>query len=356
MRLSDIVRATRAEAERTRLRTTLERHDPRGQRVLLVYLFDGLGDVVLLAPLVRALLLRGAAVDVLVRPLGDRVLARAGLAVTRHVLPADASVAEQRRVLRALDARAFDTAVDLTFRGDLDARPYLRARRRVGWLGPDEDPAQAGLDAGLEDLRPQADRHWSRAGAALLAALDVDAPAFDVPWQAPPSARRWARARWARRPRVLLIPGSRSADKRWSGWAEVAAGLVTSHRAALVLAGAPWERPVLQAMARPLVARLYTGRDLGRLLALVQAADLVLSNDTGPMHWAFACDRPTVALFQHMAPESWGPPQPGPHRVVRRVTPGVEDPATVQWVLARARERLDAARAPSTRRRAPAEP
>lgn len=351
MRLSDIVRATHAEAERTRRRTTLERQDPRGQRVLLVYLFDGLGDVVLLAPLVRALLQRGAEVEVLVRPLGDRVLARAGLPAARHVLARDASAAARRRLLRALDARAFDTAVDLTFRGDLDARPYLRAQRRIGWLAPDEDVAEAGLDAGLEDLRPQADRHWSRAGCALLAALDVDHPAFDVPWRAPASAGRWAKARWSRRPRVLLVPGSRSADKRWLGWRDVAGGLIESHRAGVVITGAPWERAALQPLARELGARLFTGRDLARLLALVQHADLVLTNDTGPMHWAFACGTPTVALFQHMAPECWGPHEARAHLVVRRVTPGAEDPATTAWVLAQARVRLDAARAPGPRTR-----
>lgn len=341
MRLSDIVRATHREAERTRRRTTLVREDPRGLRVLLVYLFDGLGDVVLLAPLVRALVQRGADVEVLVRPLGARVLARSGPPVVRHALAADASRATQRRLLQALDARGFDVAVDLTFRGDLDARAYLRAPRRIGWLAPDEDVNDAGLDAGIEDLRPQADRHWSRAGAALLAALDVDAPAFDVPWHAPPSAHRWARTCWSRRPRVLLVPGSRSADKRWLGWRDVAAGLVESHRARVVIAGAPWERAALQPLARALDARLYTGRDLARLLALVQGADLVLTNDTGPMHWAFACDTPTVALFQHMAPECWGPPQAREYFVVRRVTPGAEDPTTTAWVLAQAAQCLE---------------
>jgi hypothetical protein len=58
------------------------------------------------------------------------------------------------------------------------------------------------------------------------------------------------------------------------------------------------------------------------------------------MHWAFACARPTLALFLHMAPESWGPPAADPRFWVRRVGPGLADPATTGAVIEAALARL----------------
>ncbi len=45
---------------------------------------------------------------------------------------------------------------------------------------------------------------------------------------------------------------------------------------------------------------------LGELLALMEGAACVLTNDTGPMHMAIALDRPTVCLFGPANPEHYG--------------------------------------------------
>ncbi len=346
MSLSDIVRASRERAAQAAAEARLEL-EPEGQRVLLVYLFAGLGDVVLLAPVAKALLDRGARVGVLVRPLGARVLARSGLRLTRHVLAADASARDARALEKQLTGARYDVGVDLTHRGDVDARRWLVAEHRLGWRDADETTAGAGLHASAADVRVHADRHWSRASMTPLAPLGVDAPAFDVPWRSTPAADAWARAQWGRGPRVLVIPGSRSADKQWRSWPAVARALVETHRARVVVSGAPWEAESMRAIADPLGAagRLFTGKDLARLLALIRSADLVLSNDTGPMHWAFAVGTPTVALFLHMAPESWGPPRPSARHVTRRVAPDGDEAEVARWVFGEA-SRLLAAKRP----------
>lgn len=340
------MRASRAREQAARAEADAAppvRIDPRGKRILLVYLFQGLGDVVLLAPVAKALLDRGARVGVLVRPLGAAVLALAGLRLRRHQLPIEADPRTEAALRDELTRAAYDVAVDLTHRGDVDSRRWLMGATRLGWLQAGETAAPAGLHAGVLDLRPLADRHWSRASVAPLAPLGVTLPAYDVRWRCPPAATRWAERAWGDGPRVLLVPGSRSAAKRWPGWGAVLETLAKSHGARVIVSGAPWEATEMAALVDPLGARalVFTGRDLGRLLALVQTADLVLTNDTGPMHWAFACERPTIALFLHMSPECWGPPEPRPHIVARRVTPGSDDPGTIAWVTAAAGRILD---------------
>src|SRR5262249_44900075 len=45
---------------------------------------------------------------------------------------------------------------------------------------------------------------------------------------------------------------------------------------------------------------------LGELMALITGAACVVSNDTGPMHLAFALGRPTVCLFGPVDPLQYG--------------------------------------------------
>ena len=41
--------------------------------------------------------------------------------------------------------------------------------------------------------------------------------------------------------------------------------------------------------------------------ALIKSADIVLSNDSGPMHLAAALNKPTLALFGPTNPNRFGP-------------------------------------------------
>jgi ADP-heptose:LPS heptosyltransferase len=45
---------------------------------------------------------------------------------------------------------------------------------------------------------------------------------------------------------------------------------------------------------------------LGELFALIKSASCVVTNDTGPMHFSIALDRPTVCLFGPVSPEHYG--------------------------------------------------
>lgn len=81
----------------------------------------------------------------------------------------------------------------------------------------------------------------------------------------------------------------------------------------VVLMGAPNEAGFVQSLVDKLApeaqVRVFNtaGRlSLGELLALLQGAACVLTNDTGPMHMAIALERPTVCLFGPANPEHYG--------------------------------------------------
>jgi ADP-heptose:LPS heptosyltransferase len=81
----------------------------------------------------------------------------------------------------------------------------------------------------------------------------------------------------------------------------------------IALMGAPNEAEFVQSLFEGLTPDVQfrvvntAGRlTLGELLALLDGAACILTNDTGPMHMAIALERPTVCLFGPANPEHYG--------------------------------------------------
>ena len=81
----------------------------------------------------------------------------------------------------------------------------------------------------------------------------------------------------------------------------------------VVLVGAKNEAPYVADIVRslpddalPKVVDTAGKLSLGELFALVKGAACVVTNDTGPMHFSIALDRPTVCLFGPVSPEHYG--------------------------------------------------
>lgn len=173
-------------------------------------------------------------------------------------------------------------------------------------------------------IRPQIEDY-----AALLEAMGVAAPASWVPRIAlAPRLRDEAASRLERahlrsgdRPRIGLFPGAEWGDsKRWP--AERFAELVGELRrrrpaAAPILVAGPKE--VLLAVS----IHERSGRvapvigpelDLGALAGVIAELDVLVTNDSGPMHLAAALGVPCVALFGPTDPRRTAPVGEG-HRV-----------------------------------------
>jgi heptosyltransferase I len=109
------------------------------------------------------------------------------------------------------------------------------------------------------------------------------------------------------------VIGSSKPQKDWlpERWAEVADALHADFGLQPVLAGGrsprelATERAIMERAKRPVVSALGSG--LRPLVGILDAASLVVSLDTGPLHMAVALDRPVISLIGYGNPKRIGP-------------------------------------------------
>ena len=113
-------------------------------------------------------------------------------------------------------------------------------------------------------------------------------------------------------PLVILHPGANWPHKRWAPERFAALGdrLAQSQHAKILVTGGPDDAALTGAVARAMrhPPVVLAGRtNLRQLAALLEQADLVVSNDTGVLHLAVALRRPVVALYGPTSPALTGP-------------------------------------------------
>jgi lipopolysaccharide heptosyltransferase I len=204
---------------------------------------------------------------------------------------------------RRLREQRFDLVLDLQglLRSGLMTRA-TGAERRVGLSS-----AREGACWFYTDIVPVAafhalhavDRYWLIAEA--LGAGDGSRH-FRVPVSKP--AREWVREqlRDCPRPWLVLGVGSRWMTKRWppEHFAILARRAQERFGGTAVLVGARDEAELAEITARRLsgpVRNLAGQTTLPQLAALLRQADVMLANDTGPLHLAAALGRPVVAPY-----------------------------------------------------------
>ena len=125
---------------------------------------------------------------------------------------------------------------------------------------------------------------------------------------------------------AVVHPGAKSPQRRWPAarYAAVARALA-GHGHEVVVTGSPAEVPLARRVARaaglPPAAVLAGRTGLEELAALVAAARVVVSGDTGIAHLATGYQTPSVVLFGPVPPGLWGPPHRPQHRVLWRPVP-----------------------------------
>ncbi len=122
-------------------------------------------------------------------------------------------------------------------------------------------------------------------------------------------------------PRVALVPFSRWPSKNWplTSFLEVGRRLQKQIDASLFILGTAGEAIACARMKTELqerVVNLAGKTTLPQLGGVLQAMDLVITNDSGPMHMAAAVGTPVLAVFGPTDSRRTGPYGPG-HRVIK---------------------------------------
>jgi heptosyltransferase I len=143
--------------------------------------------------------------------------------------------------------------------------------------------------------------------------LDVTEPRWKLgPW---PSELEWRNKFAAQfdRPLAAIVPGASRPEREWFAdrWAQVCSALYTDFGLMPVLVGGRSAREleagqtIMRLAGVPVVSTL--GESFRRLVSILDAAALVLSINTGPLHMAVALNRPTVSLHGFGNPKRVGP-------------------------------------------------
>ncbi len=137
---------------------------------------------------------------------------------------------------------------------------------------------------------------------------------------------------------ILISPCSRHAAKNWPVERFAAVGTVLHEQtgADIYISGVPQDFAVCKKLEsllpRGSVRNLCGKTSLVELGGVLQAMDLVITVDSGPMHMSAALGTPTLAVFGPTDPLRVGP-YGSQHRVVRRAEPGKYSKADLNSIL-----------------------
>jgi ADP-heptose:LPS heptosyltransferase len=220
----------------------------------------------------------------------------------------DEEILEQ--FLAWIRSERFDLAVNMHGQGPTSTRLVARfgARRTASFTG------ETGEDIPTLDVEVPWDAEAHESRKLLLLAENVGG----VPAGPEPELR--VRAEDDRRARALLPlgfakplalvhPGASVPEKRWleEDFKRVVEGL-TRYGYTVAVTGSASEKELTRRIAVPSVLDLGGKTDLSTLIALVARASILVSNDTGPAHLAYALRTPSVTIFGPSTNvRRWGP-------------------------------------------------
>ena len=301
---------------------------PIAPRRILCMKFYGLGNAIMLIPVLEAVRRRwpGVEIDFLTMPGNVALLERSG--VVRRAYAVDTStvgrfVATMWKTLGRVRRHGYDTVLDFEqFVKVSTVIAFLSgARERIGF---NTDGQRRGFMYTRRVVYTDSD-HMSAIFARLTRPLGVKGPLPEVRLPLADAERRAARAFLADAgvapdhfPLVAVHLGIgmnfyKVPLKRWdpANFAAVADALAERHGAAVVFTGQGAEERQLIAEARSRMRGRSVDAcdrfDVAGLAALIDHCHFVIANDTSVMHLAGLVGTPVVAIFGPTAPLHYGP-------------------------------------------------
>ncbi len=277
-----------------------------------------LGDLICATPALRAI--RGAfpeaEISLIALPMFEQLVA--GLrSVDRFVpFPGFPGIADQffeaRKCLHFLgemQAKNFDLVVQMHGSG-VYSNPValmLGARQTVGFVREGDPPGR------LEAAFPYpVNRHEVLRLLDFTRFLGIDCDDRTIEFPVSQDCRDEAGRMLSQLPHPLvgLHPGAREKTKRWkaAGFAAVANQVADRLGGSAVIIGTEDDRMILREVVsgiRGVVCDLTGRTSLALLGGVIGSLDLLITNDSGPAHIAYALGTPSITLFGSTRPEEW---------------------------------------------------
>jgi lipopolysaccharide heptosyltransferase I len=221
-----------------------------------------------------------------------------------------------RQELREVE---YDMAID--FQGLLKSAVVCKLAKTGKRIGPSFQREGAHMFYSEVAGKRDKNRHAVEENLDVVRHLGLDVLPVAFPVRFPDVGTFDRRVAALPRPRVAIVPASRWATKNWpvERFRETARRLQKERGASIVFLGGEADRGTCADASRGLRGEWLNlaGRtSLPHIGGILAAMDLLVCNDSGPMHMAVAAGTPVVAVFGPTDPVRTGP-YGERHRVVR---------------------------------------
>jgi ADP-heptose:LPS heptosyltransferase len=300
------------------------------QRIVVIKFF-GMGSLLLGTPAFRALkeTYPAASLEIITSEAHGSFIQTLGIFDRVHGVPLTAPWPFARGILRVLLAPRPDISINLEYYtwSVLALQTLQRSRVRAGFA------EHQWLRRQLLDIPVYFNhrRHIRRIFGAVAEALGARVRSYDLsPLAISENDRETVRAALARsgyrfnRPLIAVHIGASPLCplRQWplDNFRRLLRTIIERTTATVVLAGGPEEKVEADLFSgyfagEKRLLNLVGALSIPATIALLEKSSLLITNDSGLLHWAVAVNTPTISFFGPETPQLYGPPPEPRHRV-----------------------------------------
>lgn len=300
-------------------------------REILVRGVNWIGDAVMTIPAMRGLrrLFPESRITLLIREPIDQIFSAFSAAdrvIGFTIRPGLFGLRDRLKLMRKLRKNRYDLCLILPNSFDSALVAFLSGiPERVGF---DRDGRGLLLTRKVRASEPENSAHQAEDYVTLVTSLGEVRISLDIGLEVEERAGDWAVTRLAplrqglQGPLIGLSPGAAYGPaKQWfpDRFADLANRLCAEKQAGIVIVGGPEETELCGAVAGRIRGNLLdlSGKtELSQAAAVLSQCDLLVTNDSGPMHLASAVGTPVAAIFGSTEPGATSPL--GRHVIVKK--------------------------------------
>ena len=294
-------------------------------RKILFIRIDRIGDLVLSTPVLKAIKKAYPLCElkVLASPGNRALLMNNPFVDTVEVYDHKASLAAKAQVIRKLKQASFDLAIDPYADYELETAliAFLsKARRRIGFAAYGRE-----VFFNLPATRINAKQHFIDLSFDVVTPVGINADDRVPEIFVDESERRWAKD-WLlehsidSQPIIGIHPGGHYKTQRWfpERFAEIACLIHKKYNVKPIIFGGPREANLIADIHSLTadVAKVFSADNLRQFAAILSCCNLLICNNSGPLHMAVALGVPTISFMGPTIKERWMP-QGSIHAVLR---------------------------------------